>query len=1360
MKTKVLSLLIALSMTTALMTPVVYADDTLEVPTAVEEQDEVSTPEGALHSAIDNLFENDLSDEAQEKVLESLESDYAKTETIDSGTIVSEVLDKYAAYKNTVYKNVDYSGDAQAFLDDSVIQYEQNRRALIAEYAKEIGFTYTDANVVLSVDDITEEDGIINAVVYEWVTIHYEDKGNADVQGEGYTHKLKITSDNDGRILQDKYEDEYYTQELISEFTVNNQKILNFSGDDFNKIEDKILDKNYYTANLVDENAVSANFDYNPDAAVAYADRWVGTNIGSTSHEGFNPNYPTNYGANDCANYVSQCLFAGGIPQDDTWWANSGDSSAAWRGCESQVKYLSGRYGTRINAPSASQILKGSPVYYCKHNNTNYSCWDHTAICVGTNSSGTPVVNAHTNNRYHVYWKMYDVCCTIQINGSGSGGGSTGGDSSSAWLSLSNETVPHAVLQGNTFSIGGTITSSSNLEYVGICILDYQENKIVTAKSSPYTTSYNLKELDNSVPFGSLPSGCYTYQIEATNVQDHHFEVLYNAYFYVYNQGDADFYANIINTKAWKHTENNNNNFQIAVEGNTNSLRQVWHFVQNGDGSYNIYNCYDGRALGVDGDNIVTLDSPNVGWYMLWDGNGQMFMANNGNKVMDMTNNDSTPGTNVALWSRNNSEAQYWSTWGTDDVKPYSLDVNGLVDGNDWGNLDGVATFDIYVNDQKVGSNVNDYYNTSVLGRSTYEIQNIQPSDDYVYDGVASGSLSGTVSGNTAVKLKFTRKTNLNFDVTYDANGGSNAPAAQTKEYGKDLTLSTAAPTRKGYTFMGWATSADAGKAEYQPGDTYNGDAALTLYAVWEEVGITGYSGDTTWNLTSSGQLILSGKGAMKNYGAASQTPWNKYADQIKEIRVDNGVTRIGSFAFYGLPNLEKITMADSVTTIGDYSFKNCTKLKDAALPNNLTSIGEAAFYGCAALTSVEMPDSLTSTGTYVFKGCTGLTSVKFSSKLTRISESLFYGCTGLISVTIPEGVKTIDGYVFKNCENITEASLPSTLTKLGESAFYGNKKLTSIVIPDKVTVVGSYTFKNCVSLTSVKLPENLLTIGESAFYGCTGVRELTIPAKTTRIKSYAFKNCTNLASVTLSEKLTAIEESAFYATGLQKLTIPAGVSTIGSYAFKNCANLASVELPASLTKIQDSTFYGCAKLSALTIPDKVTEIGSYAFRKCTGLQSVSFPSSLRTIGESSFYGDTSLKNLIIPEGVTVIDGYAFKSCTNVQDIALPETLQKIGDSAFYGMDGISLIEIPANVTSVGGYAFSRCYNLSTVVFTGNAPAFGAGAFSNVRADVYYPSGNATWTTDVRQNYGGTLRWFNDTEVASVETADAGTSVE
>ena len=213
-----------------------------------------------------------------------------------------------------------------------------------------------------------------------------------------------------------------------------------------------------------------------------------------------------------------------------------------------------------------------------------------------------------------------------------------------------------------------------------------------------------------------------------------------------------------VNTKAWKHTENASNNFQIAVEGNSNSLRQVWHFVQKDNGAYNIYSCYDGRALGVDGDNILTLDTPNVGWYMLWDDNGQLFMADNGSKVMDMTSNDSSPGSNVALWSRNNSDAQYWSTWGVTDVVPHSLDVNGLVDGEGRGTLNGVATFDIYVNDQKVGAGVDDYYNTNVLGRSTYEIKNIQVSNDYIYEGVSEGALSGTVSGDTVVQLKIAKK--------------------------------------------------------------------------------------------------------------------------------------------------------------------------------------------------------------------------------------------------------------------------------------------------------------------------------------------------------------------------------------------------------------------------------------------------------------------------------------------------------------------------------------------------------------------------------------------------------------------------
>ena len=72
------------------------------------------------------------------------------------------------------------------------------------------------------------------------------------------------------------------------------------------------------------------------------------------------------------------------------------------------------------------------------------------------------------------------------------------------------------------------------------------------------------------------------------------------------------------------------------------------------------------------------------------------------------------------------------------------------------------------------------------------------------------------------------------YTVTYDANGGSGAPATQTKTHGVALTLSSTKPTRSGYTFLGWAESSGATSAQYQPGGQFTTDADTTLYAVWK----------------------------------------------------------------------------------------------------------------------------------------------------------------------------------------------------------------------------------------------------------------------------------------------------------------------------------------------------------------------------------------------------------------------------------------------------------------------------------------------------------------------------------------------
>jgi len=107
---------------------------------------------------------------------------------------------------------------------------------------------------------------------------------------------------------------------------------------------------------------------------------------------------------------------------------------------------------------------------------------------------------------------------------------------------------------------------------------------------------------------------------------------------------------------------------------------------------------------------------------------------------------------------------------------------------------------------------------------------------------------SGTLADYTIVLAKedAPNPDPTTYTLTYDANGGTGAPANQTKTQGTALTLRSTQPTRSGYTFKGWATSATAATAQYQPGGQFTTDANTTLYAVWEADANT----PTTYTLT------------------------------------------------------------------------------------------------------------------------------------------------------------------------------------------------------------------------------------------------------------------------------------------------------------------------------------------------------------------------------------------------------------------------------------------------------------------------------------------------------------------------------
>ena len=149
-----------------------------------------------------------------------------------------------------------------------------------------------------------------------------------------------------------------------------------------------------------------------------------------------------------------------------------------------------------------------------------------------------------------------------------------------------------------------------------------------------------------------------------------------------------------------------------------------------------------------------------------------------------------------------------------------------------------------------------------------------------------------------------------------------------------------------------------------------------------------------------------------------------KYLSKIKIPATYNGkaVTEVGRFCDEtGNTILQEIIIPNSVTTIGDRAFYQCSNLTSVTIGNSVTTIGESAFSGCSKLTSVTIPDSVTTIGDWAFWNCSNLTSVTIPDSVTTIGEGVFSGCSNLTSVTIPDSVTTIGDSAFYGCSNLTD---------------------------------------------------------------------------------------------------------------------------------------------------------------------------------------------------------------------------------------------------------------------------------------------------------------------------------------------------
>ncbi|GHU39933.1 hypothetical protein FACS1894190_06130 [Spirochaetia bacterium] len=251
---------------------------------------------------------------------------------------------------------------------------------------------------------------------------------------------------------------------------------------------------------------------------------------------------------------------------------------------------------------------------------------------------------------------------------------------------------------------------------------------------------------------------------------------------------------------------------------------------------------------------------------------------------------------------------------------------------------------------------------------------------------------------------------------------------------------------------------------------------------------------------------------------------------------IPDSVTSIGNYAFQNCSNLESVTMGSGVISIDYYAFGNCTSLESVTIPDSVTSIGDSAFSYCTSLTSITIPNSVTSIGGSAFDWA-GLTSVNIPDSVTTVGNG-FEQCDALTSITVDSGnsyYKSIDGVLF-NKTDTTLIRYPSAKTG------------STYTIPNSVTSISGYAFSRCTSLTSVTIPDSVTSIDYSAFSGCYGLTSVTIPNSVTTIGTTAFRSC-SLTSIIIPNSVTSIGIGAFEGTSLTSVTIGSGV-TIADYAF------------------------------------------------------------------------------------------------------------------------------------------------------------------------------------------------------------------
>ena len=561
------------------------------------------------------------------------------------------------------------------------------------------------------------------------------------------------------------------------------------------------------------------------------------------------------------------------------------------------------------------------------------------------------------------------------------------------------------------------------------------------------------------------------------------------------------------------------------------------------------------------------------------------------------------------------------------------------------------------------------------------------------------------------------------------------------------------------------------------------------------------YSGtcgtNLTWVLECDSTLRISGTGEMANLSSGYQ-PWYSIANLIKHVVIEEGVTSIGSNAFYGM-DIVTVTNPSTLKTIGSTAFYRCHQLESINFPNGMTSIGNSVtghgpFYECTSLKAIYIPASLTFINSDTFLRCFSLTSIvvdpanpKYDSRdncnaiIETSINKLWYGCQ---TTVIPDGVKTVAQFAFEYQHNLKSIRISNTVTHFETSVFKECENLKDIYVewtttPPQDILTSWYEHSNLDATITIHVP-----CGYESLYSSSTVwnrYQIVDDHLKGGMCGAQGSNQTWMLSCDGHLDIKGIGAMADYSAGgapwnehkdaIHTVTLADGINTIGENAFAGFTNLTDIYapwtdnipvLPASNNPQSSVSLHvPCIATGAYQTADgwkDYTVEAEYTASGTCGADGDNLTwtlcDSTLTISGTGAMADwvvdagcpwhqyrTQIYTINIAEGVTTIGNRAFVF-TKISSITIPNSVTSIGSNAFRLSTLLEEIVLPEGLNSIGDYAF-QYGNVKTIHIPSSVTSLGTGAFEgcDLLKDIYveWQSSIPEWPTKFSNRYGVNL---------------------